>query len=164
VNVKANIETIIDNLDDFHSSVLQIAEKQMNLVKRKYVIQTYNLGLNRLTQQKRSGKDVVVSVPMTPSDTMSVKSVVLLPMPVMNYSRIDLPGTNILERANLHQSPILLYRLLKKTQDIAPFIIDDLSKEIDYDDKEDDFLSNMKHYILSDNITGIEDTEKFEQF
>jgi hypothetical protein len=135
IHVKTNIETMVDNLDDFYSSVMQIYGKQTNLIKRQYVIQTYGLGLNKLVKEKRGGRESVVSVPLTASDKMTVKSVVLLPFPVVNYSRINMPETSILEKANLHFHPVFLFRLLRKSQ-IAPYIVDDLTKELSYADSD----------------------------
>lgn len=169
--VRANMEAIIDNMDDFNSSVIHLASKQVSLVKKRFVIQTYNLGLNRLIEKKQNGKDTVVSSQMTPADKMTVKSFVMLPLPVVNYSRIDMPGTNIMEKANLHTNmpSLMLFRLLRKNKEIVPFIIDDLTKELEYE-KDDDFLNTMRHYTLSDDIMRMvnnddnDDDDKFEQF
>lgn len=161
--VRANIEAIIDNLDEFNSTVLQIASKGLNLVKKKYVIQTYNLGLNHLVEEKHG---INISIPMTPNDKMCIKSIVVMPAPVMNYSRIGLPSTNIMDKANIHHHTFMLFRLLKQNKDIAPYIIDDLSKEIEYDNNEsmnEGFLSKMRHYVLSNELMN-DDPEIFEKF
>jgi len=181
--VQTNLEAIVDNLDNFNSSVIDLANKRVALVKKRFVIQTYNLGLNRLVEQ-RGGRHSIVSVPMTQSDKMGVKSVIMFPSSIVNYSRIDLPGTNILDKAELHisSSPLMLFRLLRRNMDIAPYIIDDLSKELDYEDGSNDkgsndkgsndkgsntnksadvnanaidkisFLKDMRHYVLSDDL------------
>ena len=160
--VRANMEAIIDNLDEFNSSVIQLTAKHVSIVKKRYVIQTYNLGLNRLVEQKHG---TFISAPMTQPDKMAIKSLVMFPSSIVNYSRIDLPGTNILERAELHRTNIMLFRLLNKNREIVPYIIDDLSKELDYDkDGNDEFLSTMRHYILSDDLMRNHDDNKFEQF
>jgi hypothetical protein len=161
--VRANIEAIVENIDDFNSSVIHIASKNIALAKKRFVIQTYNLGLNRLVQKKQGGKDAIVSTQMTPSDKMLIKSFVMFPSSIVNYSRIDMPGTNILERANLNFHSMMLFRLLKRNQAIVPFIIDDLTKELEYD-KDDEFLTNMRHYVLSDELMRNDDEGKFEQF
>lgn len=161
--VHANIEAIIDNIDDFNSSVIHLATKQVTLAKKRYVIQSYNLGLNRLIEKKQGGRDTVVHSPMTVADKMAIKSFIMFPANVVKYSRIDMPGTNILEKANLHKQTIMLYRLLRKNKDIVPYIIDDLTKELDYD-KDDEFLTNMRHYVLSDELMRNDDENRFDQF
>ena len=162
-HVRSNIEAIVENIDDFNSSVIHVASKNIALAKKKFVIQTYNLGLNRLVQKKQGGRDQIVSSQMTPADKMLIKSFVMFPSTMVNYSRIDMPGTNILEKANLNQQSVMLFRLLKRNQNIVPFIIDDLTKEVDYD-KDDEFLTNMRHYVLSDELMRNDDEGKFEQF
>jgi hypothetical protein len=161
--VRANIEAIVENIDDFNSSVIHVASKNIALAKKRFVIQTYNLGLNRLVQKKQGGRDAIVSSQMTPADKMSIKSFVMFPSSIVNYSRIDIPGTNILERANLNNQNMMLFRLLKRNQNIVPFIIDDLTKELEYD-KDDEFLTNIRHYVLSDELIRNDDEGKFEQF
>lgn len=161
--VRTNIEAIIDNLDDFNSSVIHLAKKHVNLVKKQFAIQTYNLGLNRRVQQKQDGIDTIVNTSMTPADKISIKSFLMFPASYVKYSSIDMPGTNILEKANLHTHNIMLFRLLKKNKDIVPYIIDDLTKEIDYE-KDEDFLVNMRHYVLSDELLRNDDPAKFDQF
>ena len=163
--VRANMEAIIDNIDDFNSSVIHLASKQVSLVKKRYVIQTYNLGLNRLNEKKQGGRDTIVSLQMTPADKMTIKSFLMFPSSIVNYSRIDMPGTNIMEKANLHKEThsLMLFRLLRKNKEIIPYIIDDLTKELDYD-KDEDFLKNMRHYVLSDELVRMDDNDKFDKF
>ena len=166
VLVKANLEAIVDNFDEFNSSVIKVAKNNLDIVKRKYVIQTYNLGLSRTQKQKKwSGQEELAQVSVTKPDKMNIHSMVFLPATVMNYSRINLPGTNLLDKANLHQHPFLLFRLLKQNVDIAPFIVSDLTKEVEYDSEQEkqDFLTNMRRYLLSPSAIGSND-EKFEQF
>jgi hypothetical protein len=66
-----------------------------------------------------------------------------------------------MEKANLHTEthPLMLFRLLQKNKEIVPYIIDDLTKELDYD-KDDDFLKNMRHYVLSDELVRMDDNDK----
>lgn len=161
--VRANMEAIIDNIDEFNSSVIHLASKKVSLAKKKYVIQTYNLGLNRLIEKNQGGRDTIVSSEMTPADKMTIKSFIMLPSSIVNYSRIDMPGTNIMEKANLHTESMMLFRLLRKNKEIVPYIVDDLTKELDYD-KDDDFLNNIRHYTLSDELIRMDDNDKFDKF
>ena len=66
---------------------------------------------------------------LTAPDDMYTKSVVVLPEPVVHWSRVRLPDTSILEKANLHKSSLVLFRLFQKNKDIMPFVIDDLEKD-----------------------------------
>jgi len=161
--VLCNIDTIIDNLDDFKSTIYNLS----GIAKRKYIIQHYNLGLSKMEQRiLKSGKKHYTRVPMTPNDNITIKSLIMLPASVMRYSQIELPGTNIMEKAALHHLPFLLYKLLHKKTDIIPNIIEDLEKELDYEQMEKDtkneFLSGLNEFILSDKFNLQDD--KFNKF
>jgi hypothetical protein len=164
--VRASMETIVNNLDDFYSSVMKISGNSENIIRRRYVIQKYDLGLNKRSIQTRGDREVVHTEVLTRPDKMTIQSLVVLPAPVMNYSRVHLPSTSILEKANLHLFPLMLFRILKKNKDIAPFIIEDLEKELyEYDGEETDtFLKEIRHYVLSENLKiNDPDFEKFLQ-
>jgi hypothetical protein len=89
-----------------------------------------------------------------------------MPIPVVQFSKIDLPGTSILERANLHHDIFSAYRLLKKNTDVVPQIISELKQEFDYEkeetDSKHDFLSDIQEFILSEDAQMDED--KYAKF
>ena len=169
--VSTQLEAIVDNYDDFYSSVLH----QSDVVKRRYVIQKYDLGLPKRTYTRQ---DYIETTALTPSDEIYTKSVVVLPEPVVHWSRVRLPETSILEKANIHRSPLLLFRLFQKNKDIMPFVIDDLEKDyypIDIEDGQkkdkppsaflqDEFLASMRHYTLSDSLMRGQKDDRFEKF
>jgi hypothetical protein len=96
------------------------------------------LGLSKKdTVLMKSGKVVYIRNNMTPNDKMTVKSLLIMPEPVMKFSQIDLPGTNIMTRANLHQNYLSLFRLLRQKTAVATHVVDDLDNEIKYDDESD---------------------------
>lgn len=170
--VRTNLEAIIDNYDEFYSSVKSVS-KQADIVKRQYVIQRYDLGLNKRTIQRRGEREIIETSPLTRADSMFVKSMVLLPAPVVQWSRVKLPETSILEKSNLHQFSFLLFRILKKNTNIAPFIIEDLEKDIYENEQEGkagdkgsdvDFLDTLRHYVLSDTLQRVDEDDKFDKF
>ena len=73
--ILTDIDAIIDNLDDFNSTVYTKA----GLSRRQYVIQRYNLGLNKLDDnQLKGGKTVYTRSSMTPNDTIHLKSLMFI--------------------------------------------------------------------------------------
>lgn len=164
VSVLTNIDTIVDNLEDFYSNVYTSA----GVKRRQYVIQRYNLGLSRLEEQlMKSGKKLYVRGQLTPNDKMDIKALMTLPYPVVKFSAIDLPSTSILDKAQLHQNYFLLFRALNKHTDIVPHIIDDLSKEFDYDaavkESGADFFSKIHEFSLNSELFSDPD-DKFGKF
>ena len=62
-----------------------------------------------------------VKTKLTNPDKMSIKSLLVLPEPVVFYSRIDLPGSNILERSQLSHVSLNYFQLLNQKREINTF-------------------------------------------
>ena len=168
IPVQTNIDTLVDNLENFYSNVVANNE----FAKRQFVIQRYNLASSKMTQEvSRTGKTGYVREKIGENDPMCVKSLIMLPYPVVQLSAVHLPTTNMLAKSTLHQNFFLLHRLLRKNVEIIPHIIDDLSKEFDYEGLEQDtgvnFLTGIHEFILDKEMPDQEQfdsNEKFKKF
>ena len=110
-NVAVNLNTVIDNFEDMYSSVFS----SNNIRNRRFVIQKYNLGSSKLdTVDATSSRLITTRVKMTNPDTMSIKSFITLPEPTIRFSRINLPGSSLLDKANLNQVFLNYWEFLKK--------------------------------------------------
>ena len=162
--VLTDIDAIVDNLDDFNSTVYT----KSGVSKRQYVIQRYNLGLSKLDNHLlKSGKSVYTRSNMTPNDNICLKSIVTMPSPVIRFSAIQLPSTNILDRTSLHQQYFQMFRVLRKNTDIIPHVIADMEKELDYEKMEADTKKNLFdeiHEFILDDGEHMEQTYRFQQF
>ena len=158
--VRTQIEAIIDNLDDFYSTV----SKTGALLKRRFVTQTYNLGLNKLENKNEQ----IVRAPLTTDDTISIKSFMTLPMQVAEYSRVNLPSTLLIDRIPFHKTGFSIFRILNKKLEVLPYVINDLSKELDYENIEaetkEQFLGKIAEYSLDPSLIDQENPEIFEKF
>ena len=162
--VLADIDAIVDNLDDFNSTVYTRAGAS----KRQYVMQRYNLGLSKLSDQLlKGGKTVYTRTDMTPNETICLKSLMILPAPVFKFSAIHLPTTNMLNRVSLHQQYFTLFRALRKNTEIIPHILNDLDNEIDYEKMEAEtkqtIFKGIHEFVLGD-IDHIDNEERFTKF
>lgn len=149
--VGTDLQVVVNNLDSMKSSVVG-----SNAIKiRKFVVEKYNEGLTRLDliEDSRLPK----RVPMTPNDILSIQSFLTLPEPVVRFSRIDLPGTNIMEKAMLNQTFIHMWRLLKQKTTVQPVFIGDA--DISYDENE--FVNNIKNFVYA-NIEKLNSDNKNE--
>ena len=156
-----DLNIIIDNLGDFYSS---IAENDIIKTKR-FVIQKYNLGVSRLqTTQLTGSKMIAHRVNITQPDVLSLKSIITLPKPAIRFSKINLPGTNILERVNLNNTFINYWQMLKKTTNMNNIFVDDLDKELDFNKNK--FVDNIKNYVLTrtDEMNGLSSDEIYKKF
>ena len=157
-----DINVIIDNLGDFYSSVFR-----NNLLNtQRFVVQKYNLGLTKLEATNFKGSRFEsVRVKLTQSDELYLKSVLTLPEPFIRFSQINLPGTNILNRANLNSIFINFWQLLKKNTNVEVISVNNFNDNIDYN--ENNFVNNIKNFVNNlseESKRGFTKTEIYNQF
>ena len=160
-DVESNINALIDNLDNFYSSVSEGGK----LTSHRFVFQKYNTGLTRLHAINLKGSNMNTQrVTLTPNDIISIKSLVTLPEPTVRFSQINLPGSNILTKSNLSLHFLNYWQLLKEKTIVKDIDIDNL--DIDFQFDENNFVDNIKNFKLSliqgsDNLTQQELYNKF---
>jgi len=161
-NVEANINVVINNLEDMYSSIFN----NNTIRSRRFVIQKYNLGLTKLdTVDATSSRMITVKVNMTNPETMSIKSFVTLPEPTIRFSKINLPGTTLLDKANLNQIFLNYWEFLKNKTNVNEIIIDNLEEELDYN--ENNFVNTVKNYVLNlsdEEKRGLSNEAIYSQF
>jgi hypothetical protein len=161
-NVEADLNVIIDNLEDMYSSVFT----NNNVRSRRFVIQKYNMGLTKLdTTDVTNSRLITTRVKMTNPDTMSIKSFVTLPESVIRFSKINLPGTTMLDRANLNQIYVNYWQMLKKKTTVNNVIIENLDGEIQFN--ENNFVNTIKNYVLNlstEDKRGLNSEQIYSQF
>ena len=142
-NVETNLNIIINNLEDFYSSVYSKNE----IITKKFLMQKYNLGLQQLENIGSSNQMVTIRSNLTNPDTMSLDSFIMLPEPIIRYSRINLPGTSILERSTLNEIGGLNYwELFKKNFSLNTILVDSFEQEIEFN--ENNFANQSKQFVL----------------
>ena len=161
-SVETDMNVIIDNLEDMYSSVFN----NNNLRTRRFVIQKYNTGLTKLdTKEITSTRIVTTRVKMTNPDTMSIKSFITLPEPTIRFSKINLPGTSLLDKANLNAIFLNYWQLFNKKTYVNNVFVDDLDNELEHD--ENNFVNGIKNYVLNlsdDDRKGLTNVEIYSKF
>ncbi len=167
--VKQDLEAIVNNLDDFYSTTIKHVKKNnYDLAKFKYLVQRYSLGATRIhdTQKQETGEKITIKRKLTSGDKMNIKSLLVMPEQIMRYSRIDLPGTTILERCQLSTTTVNYFQLLHKKKEIKQTTISNLDKQISFaeDNREDSnfFLKEITEFVLDDNL--MTEDEKYRRF
>ena len=148
--ILTEMDTIIDNLSDFNSSVI----KKNDLNVQRFVIQRYNLGVSVLEKNIVSGKRVYIRKPIINNDEMSLKSWMMMPYPLMKFSKINLPNSSIIERSSLSQNYWLMFRGLKH-QEIETIVVDDLNKEMyvsDGTDTSTPFFGSFRNHTMNNSL------------
>lgn len=160
--VLENIESVVKNLNDFHSTVFDLTEKKEGYSRRRFVVQRYNLGQTRLTPNVgKNGKRVYLPEPMTENDNLTMTSVLTLPDPVIKFSKIELPGTSILERSSMSNRYFYLFKLLKKNTEIRENLISKFNKDED-DAFWKDETNGIQEFLLDESVE--KDPHRFQKF
>jgi hypothetical protein len=161
--VSEEMETIVDNLDDFLSTVYT-SNKKEGYLKRKFVIQRYNLGLTNLSPTTRGNfKSVYIRNELTPNDSLTIKSLLVLPRPVLQFSSIDLPGVSILQKCAYSLNPLFLFRLLQKNTDVEKKTVQKFNHDYDIEYWEsDDFSNKIQEFVLDDSLMS--NSKRFHRF
>ena len=159
--IKENINTVLNNLDDFKSSVFS-----NNKIKQgQFVTQQLNLGLNKLMASNFSGSKMLSKItPLTKPDSLFIKSFLTLPEPVIRFSRVNLPSSSIFEKSNLSHTFLNIWQLLKKNTKVNNVNINSLNKDIEY--TEYNFVNNIKNYVMNidyDELKNDEDLKKMNK-
>jgi hypothetical protein len=157
-NVESNINVIIDNLGDLYSTVVDNSK----ITNRRFVIQKYNLALEKLHVDSFKGKHMISRrVKVAPNDAISINSIITLPEPTIRFSQVNLPGSNLLIKANLNLHFLNYWQLLKQKTNLTKITVDGLENEIKYTDSN--FVDNIKQYLLNlteykkpDNISNLD--------
>jgi hypothetical protein len=161
-HVGDNINIITDGLGELYSTVVSNSA----LRSKRFFIQKYNLGLKKLVATSLTGNRMLSTrVNLTNDDVMSVKSFITLPEPTIRFSKINLPGTSILDKSNLNSIFLNYWELLKKNTYVNIINIDNITQEIEYN--EDNFVNNIKNYVLSipdEERKGLSKNEIYNEF
>ena len=160
--VENDINVVIDNLEDFYSSVFN----NNNIRLRRFVIEKYNLGVTKLdTIESTNTRLNTHRVQITNPDTLSIKSFLFLPESTIKFSKINLPGTDILTKANLNLVFLNYWEFLKKKTNVNNIFIDTFENDIEFN--ENNFANNIKQYILNlseEEIAGHTKNEIYSKF
>lgn len=163
--VHTNITSILDNLTDFYSSIVTGEKVKRN----QFVIQTYNLGLSqiKIRKNKSFGKrvaDTTDLLPLTPNDSINITSFISLPEPVMQFSNISLPNTNIMSRANMGKHFVPYWNLLRKNTSITRKAISLEEKEREDQYNVDDMIQFTSGFMSFFSDEEIDSEEKYRKF
>ena len=151
-----NIITVVDNLGDYYSSIA----KKDNIRRVKFLMDTYTMALTRLVNtDPKSSRFTVKRENVMHNSMVPIKSFLFLPEAVARYSRISLPGTNILTRSCLNTHPFYYFNYLNNKTLVDTVTIDDFSDKINYEETE--FLKNPTEYLLADSIQAGNKLDKY---
>lgn len=161
VSVNTEFDAIIDNLENFYSSVVKANGNKRKLVRNRFVMQRYNLGLQKQDRLlMKSGKTIFIRNNMTPNDEINIKSLIMMPNEYVEFSKLDIPSTSILKKSQYSQLFVSLFRLLNRNTLINNANVNDLDTELNIE--EDEFMKDIKQYTLDEKYK--DEPNKYEKF
>ena len=148
--VAANIDSIVDNLENFYSSVFCRGRVE----QQRFVIEKYNIGLSQLhLRDIRSHKLIADVIPLTPNDQMDLLGFMTLPEAAVLYSHVNLPATSILAKAQLNLLIFNYWSILTKTTSVnIKKIAEDHDPTVSlWEGEQDKYLSNFQALLFEQN-------------
>ena len=160
--VKSDLNVIIENLEDMYSSVFS-----NNMIRnRRFVISKYSLASTKLEATDiTSSKMTTIRVKISDDDLMSIRSIMTLPEPTIRFSRINLPGTDLLTKANLGQVFLNYWELLKKKTSVSNVFIESFENNLELDENE--FVSGIRNYVTnipSEELRGLTKNDFYNKY
>ena len=141
-SVNTNLEGVLNNLEDFYSSSV----KNEAVKRKRFYIQTYNTALTILKQT--DDKNKYIRQVVRENDKIDLCSFLMLPLPFVQYSKINLNAINILQKSQLNQIKLFKYKFLNN--DTEPNLFQVSKDEFQFDEGE--FLSSISDFAPEDNV------------
>lgn len=125
VNISKDINTVVDNLGDFYSSV----GKNENITKRQYYNQKFVAAEKMLYKNVLDKRGIFKKRKITQNEDIYLKGFIVLPMLYKYLSKINLPNTNIYKKTILHG--LFGFHDILNNVDIEKSIIDENFESLD---------------------------------
>jgi hypothetical protein len=109
LDVNTQIHAISDIYDDFYSFVV----KGHSIDKNRFSVEVYDQGMKMLQSDYVNNKKGYKFSDLTPKDKITIISFITLPLPIFNFSKINLEYTNIYTKSNLNTNFFNYYQALK---------------------------------------------------
>ena len=151
VEVGSNMNVITENFDDFTSTF--ISDDIQKPIR--FGMQQYTTGATKLLTSSVTSSSKMISevVELTPADVLEITSFVTLPEQYIRFSRVNLPGTNILDKSIVSKHFINYSKILNNKTNVQNIYVDNINSKINFN--EDNYLNNIKNFTLK-----LQDTEK----
>jgi hypothetical protein len=137
----------------------------------KFMGKVHSTGLSMLwVNNLRSSNIVAEKIVLTEPDILSVTSFLTLPKSVVSFSRINLPGTSIMDRANLNADYFSYWKALNAKTIVTDSIVrlksESEDKETDpldllYEPTPDNFKSIVNHILTESESSTLTKKEQY---
>ena len=164
--VGADIPVVIDNQEDFYASTAS----NNDILRTRFVMQNYNKGITHLEVSDRTSNQLeTTSTTIVPGDNLSLKSILMLPEPVIRFSHINLPATDILTKSDFSRHFINYWKYLNNdtfvdTVNIETFVTPNVEEYQDTDAPDELFRQIREYTYLPPSTATGSDEEIYGKF
>lgn len=159
--INDDFTSLVDNLPNFKSTTVH--KEKLRL--QSFVFQKYIKGEDYLKETYSNNKLSLNRCQATPNEIMYIKSFIFLPKPVIDYSKITLKTSNILNKSILNLNHFYNFRYFKNKLSININNIKDLDKEINYktykslSENDIDLLKISNYFSLENDYQGVDNID-----
>ena len=155
-----NINVINDLYNNFYSYVV----KNTEINEERFVIDVFNSGLSMFEFDSTNKKKLKTKI-LTTNDKITCIAFLTLPLPIFNFSKINMEYTSLYEKCNLSHNFFNYSRILNSFTNVNNFSVDDNNKtnflESHINIHNDTIFDNINSFNIGDlNSDSYE--EKFE--
>ena len=151
LNVNTQIHTINDIYEDFYSYCIND-----NIIdKSRFSTEVFNQGQKMLETDYINNKRIYNFKDLTPNEKIIIISFITLPLPILNFSKINLEYTSIYNKSNLNMNFLNYFQLLNNDTYINKFILEEsnFDKYINTHNTihDNQFLEHICNFTIEDN-------------
>ena len=136
VETKCTTEMLVSNDNDFHmdTSVSITGSEFHTTGTSRFVTRRYTGASSRLVLDENTRRRIYIRKDIGKPDCANIRSIVMLPRPVLMQSQSKSPSANLYLKSKLSEIPVYKFRFLTPHMNIATRSIDNLDKELVYED------------------------------
>ena len=127
-NMNLEVNTQINVINDLYNNFYSYVVKNSIISEDRFVIDVFNNGLKMLEIDNQNSKKITKEKILTLNDKLSCISFLTLPLPVFNFSKINMEYTSIYEKSNLSLKFLNYSSFLNNFTNVNNYTLDDNNK------------------------------------
>ena len=188
--VNEDIEFVVSNDAEFNMDTSVLSKGAFHESgSHKFTTRRYGVGSTRMTLDESTRRRVFLRTEITNPDRVNVRSIIMMPRPVVMQSQHKSPSANLYLKSKLSEIPVYKFRMLKPRTRVETRVIENLDEELNYEDAipslkagpnqtgpnqkgpnqqenptGEPFLKTLMHYALSTDLPAERNEESYRRF
>ena len=142
---RSSLECVVSNDSDFQMDVsVSNQGSSHETAKNRFTVRRYTTASSRMVLDETTRRKMYERKLVGKSDRANIRSIIMLPRPVLFQSQHSSPSANLYLKSKLASIPVYKFKMLKPKTNIFQREIDDLDKEIEYEDAVQALVNKKK--------------------